>query len=223
MESVFNSVAIDWTDDSMIAPGEWFDSRPIPEIVGGNTSDPKLLGEEQHLEKLRTSLHLGAGLNCLRCYFAINSRGDVRRVGRFPCNYDAPASPGARKTAFHGTIVSHLLVARSAAAPDANRECLSGVLNRETPNLAVIEPGRFELGETARIAWCMSGTCRRRLSHRVPAGVVRNQHAISRPRSFHVADQLNVPIDCFRARRRRTPPNRRAKRPARERGGRASF
>ena len=51
MESVFNSVAIDWTDDSMIAPGEWFDSRPIPEIVGGNTSDPKLLGEDEHLEK----------------------------------------------------------------------------------------------------------------------------------------------------------------------------
>ena len=51
MESVFNGVAIDWTDDSMIAPGEWFDSRPIPEIVGGNTSDPKLLGEDEHLEK----------------------------------------------------------------------------------------------------------------------------------------------------------------------------
>jgi hypothetical protein len=30
---------------------EWFDHRPLPEIVGGNTSDPKLLGVEEHLGK----------------------------------------------------------------------------------------------------------------------------------------------------------------------------
>lgn len=30
---------------------EWFDDRPMPPIVGGNTSDPKLLGLEEHLGK----------------------------------------------------------------------------------------------------------------------------------------------------------------------------
>jgi hypothetical protein len=48
MESVFNGIAVDWIKDGMIAPGEWFDSRPIPEIVGGNTSDPKLIGIDEH-------------------------------------------------------------------------------------------------------------------------------------------------------------------------------
>jgi hypothetical protein len=48
MESVFNGVSIDWIQDGMIAPNEWFDSRPIPEIVGGNTSDPNLIGIQEH-------------------------------------------------------------------------------------------------------------------------------------------------------------------------------
>ena len=34
---------------------EWLDFRPIPEIIGGNTTDPKLLGVEQHLEKQPTA------------------------------------------------------------------------------------------------------------------------------------------------------------------------
>ena len=32
--------------------GDWFDVRPIPEIVGGNTTDPTLLGIKPHEERL---------------------------------------------------------------------------------------------------------------------------------------------------------------------------
>ena len=32
-----------------VAFHEWFDFRPIPEITGGNSTDPKLLGIEEHI------------------------------------------------------------------------------------------------------------------------------------------------------------------------------
>jgi hypothetical protein len=35
---------------------DWFDIRPIPEIVGGNTTDPTLLGVKPHEERLGTPL-----------------------------------------------------------------------------------------------------------------------------------------------------------------------
>jgi hypothetical protein len=53
MESVMNTISIHWTPDGKITPAEWFDAVPIPEIINGNSSDPKLLGVEEHLEKLK--------------------------------------------------------------------------------------------------------------------------------------------------------------------------
>ena len=35
---------------------EWFSDRPLPEIVGGNTSDPTLLGVQPHEKRLETTL-----------------------------------------------------------------------------------------------------------------------------------------------------------------------
>ena len=53
MEAAVKPAQLQWTAEGRISTQEWFDALPIPEIVGGNTSDPKLLGVEEHLEKLR--------------------------------------------------------------------------------------------------------------------------------------------------------------------------
>lgn len=53
MEAVVKPGNIHWVPEGQIGAQEWFDVLPIPEIEGGNTSDPKLLGVEEHLEKLR--------------------------------------------------------------------------------------------------------------------------------------------------------------------------
>jgi len=53
MEAVVKPGNIHWVPDGQIGAQEWFDVLPIPEIENGNSSDPKLLGVEEHLEKLR--------------------------------------------------------------------------------------------------------------------------------------------------------------------------
>lgn len=53
MEAVVKPSNLVWTPDDRISAQEWFDILPIPEIINGNSSDPKLLGVEEHLEKLR--------------------------------------------------------------------------------------------------------------------------------------------------------------------------
>ena len=44
MASTYNTSTIVFTPDDRIGSDEWFDFRPIPEIEGENTDDPKLLG-----------------------------------------------------------------------------------------------------------------------------------------------------------------------------------
>lgn len=48
MASTFFPPAAQLPVESQVTPGEWFDVRPIPEIEGRNTDDPKLLGIEEH-------------------------------------------------------------------------------------------------------------------------------------------------------------------------------
>ncbi len=48
MESLLNVSSIDFPEPRRITPAEWFSSTPIPEIEGGNTSDPDLLGVTPH-------------------------------------------------------------------------------------------------------------------------------------------------------------------------------
>lgn len=51
MESVYNVPKIDFPEIGKITPAEWFSAVPIPEIIGGNTSDPDLLGIPEHLNR----------------------------------------------------------------------------------------------------------------------------------------------------------------------------
>ncbi len=51
MESLYNVSKIDFPAEGKITPAEWFSAVPIPEIVGGNTSDPKLLGIPEHANR----------------------------------------------------------------------------------------------------------------------------------------------------------------------------
>ena len=53
MEAAVKPGQLHWTPEGRISAQEWFDVLPIPEIEGGNSSDPKLLGVEEHLKKLR--------------------------------------------------------------------------------------------------------------------------------------------------------------------------
>lgn len=53
MESILRPGSLYWPPEGRISAQEWFDALPIPEIVSGNTSDPKLLGTEVHIEMLR--------------------------------------------------------------------------------------------------------------------------------------------------------------------------
>ena len=53
MESILKPGQLIWTPEGRISAQEWFDALPIPEIVNGNSSDPKLLGTEVHIEMLR--------------------------------------------------------------------------------------------------------------------------------------------------------------------------
>jgi hypothetical protein len=46
--SCYNVSQVIKVPEGRITPEEWFDFRPLPEIVGGNTSDPKLLGVDEH-------------------------------------------------------------------------------------------------------------------------------------------------------------------------------
>ena len=48
MESLYNVSKIDFPAEGKITPAEWFSAVPIPEIVGGNSSDPELLGIPEH-------------------------------------------------------------------------------------------------------------------------------------------------------------------------------
>jgi hypothetical protein len=50
MESLYNVPKIDFPERGKITPAEWFSAIPIPEIVGGNTSDPVLLGIPEQIE-----------------------------------------------------------------------------------------------------------------------------------------------------------------------------
>lgn len=49
MASNYNVANIQFPVENGLSPAEWFDFLPIPEIVGGNSSDRKLLGVEEHL------------------------------------------------------------------------------------------------------------------------------------------------------------------------------
>ncbi len=49
MGSMFHTGNVMFTPDDRIPASEWFGFQEIPEIVGGNTSDPKLLGIDEHL------------------------------------------------------------------------------------------------------------------------------------------------------------------------------
>lgn len=49
MASNYNVANIQFPVENGLTPAEWFDFLPIPEIVGGNSSDRKLLGVEEHL------------------------------------------------------------------------------------------------------------------------------------------------------------------------------
>jgi hypothetical protein len=53
MESLYNVSKIDYPAEGKLMPVEWFSSLPIPEIVGGNTSDPVLLGIPEHERRLK--------------------------------------------------------------------------------------------------------------------------------------------------------------------------
>jgi hypothetical protein len=47
--STYHTRNVVFPPDDRIPVNQWFDFQPIPEIVGGNTRDPKLLGIEEHL------------------------------------------------------------------------------------------------------------------------------------------------------------------------------
>jgi hypothetical protein len=51
MNALFVPAAFVPPTDQKLPFCEWFDDRPLPVIEGGNTTDPKLLGVEEHLGK----------------------------------------------------------------------------------------------------------------------------------------------------------------------------